>query len=532
MNATNRQIVLIIVAVVATVALPILAAIMVARDQASEHEEHLVAHLAQGALQRAEQAADQIAAGSRAINALPQGGACSPEGRSRMRRVDLESTLLQAVAHYDGEAVDCSSFAGPHRFEIGPPDVIGALGVRHWTRLRPFDGRSEYIGIAQGSFMGIIHKDLLLSFVDDVEGLAIGTFNRSSGKMLLSRGAIDPRWIAPAGAQESLFRTDDHVVATARSARYDIGTIAVLPRSREALLAQRQGIVLIPLGLIAGLFLSVLLVRVLRSRMSMPMMIRSALRGGEFHLVYQPEVDLATGRTTGAEELIRWRRPNGETIPPDNFIGVAEEAGVIRLITARVLELLAEDARAVLRLNPDFRFSVNFSADDLQSPAIFDEVATFVRRAGLGFDNLVIEATERSFMDLALAQDAIDRLREAGVRVAIDDFGTGYSSLGYLARLKLDVLKIDRLFVQALGTASATSQVINRIVDMAKDLNLKIVAEGIETAEQAEQLRALGVDHAQGYHFGRPMAMDMLLERLQTERSSVSNVAKFPARAA
>ena len=532
MNVTNRQITLIVLAVIVTVALPILAAITVARSQALEAEEKHVTGIALGSIMRSDQVGDQLVAGSRVINALPPGGACSPAGLAQLRRLDIESSLIQAVGHLNGTVMDCSSVAGTQPIALGPPDFVSKAGVLNWTALKPFGSRNSYIGSGTKAFIGIVHKDLLLSYIDDIPGLAVADFSWSTHKVLLSRGQVDPAWIALAASGDGIYHTPDRIVAIVKSKHYDIGTIVALPRSREALLASRLGRILIPLGVVAGLLLSIVLIGVLKTRMSMPMMIRGALRSGEFHLLYQPAVDLSTGRTIGAEALIRWHRPDGEEIPPDSFIAVAEQAGVIRAITTHVLDLLAGEARDVLRIVPSFRFSVNFSAEDIQSAEIFGEVDHFIRRSGLGPENLVIEATERSFLDVERAQGALEKIRDAGILVAIDDFGTGYSSLSCLAQLKIDVLKIDRLFVHALGTDSATSQVASRIIDMANDLQLKIVAEGIETADQAERLKALGVDCAQGFYFGRPMTMDALLQRLRAERSAPADVERLPARAA
>jgi sensor c-di-GMP phosphodiesterase-like protein len=189
-----------------------------------------------------------------------------------------------------------------------------------------------------------------------------------------------------------------------------------------------------------------------------------------------------------------------------------------------VFELLVEDARAVLALLPDFRFSVNLSASDLYRPSILGEVERLIEHSGLGADNLVIEATERSLVDVDRARETMGRLREMGVRLAIDDFGTGYSSLAYLAQIEADFLKIDRLFVQALGTESATSQVAERIIEMGKDLSLAIVAEGIETKRQERLIKRLGVECGQGFLYGHAMAAEDLLVRLRADRT------KFPRR--
>ncbi|MEO6378425.1 MAG: EAL domain-containing protein, partial [Caulobacteraceae bacterium] len=196
------------------------------------------------------------------------------------------------------------------------------------------------------------------------------------------------------------------------------------------------------------------------------------------------------------------------------------QSGDISMVTRRVLDLLAEDAPPILRVLPCFHFAVNFSAADMHRADIVDEVTGFLTRTGVPHENLVIEATERSLVNVNLAKQTMGRLRSTGVKVAIDDFGTGYSSLSYLAQLDLDYLKIDKLFVHALGTGSATSHVAGRIIEMARDLNLQLIAEGIETSDQAHQLSALEVRYAQGYFYGRPMPLDDLLERLRAERSA------------
>ncbi|WP_281347065.1 EAL domain-containing protein [Sphingomonas piscis] len=189
-------------------------------------------------------------------------------------------------------------------------------------------------------------------------------------------------------------------------------------------------------------------------------------------------------------------------------------------VAARVLELLVQDAKHILMLSPLCHFAVNFAAADLHRTNIFEEVSALVESSGIRFTSLVIEATERSLVEVERASESMQRLRAAGIKVAIDDFGTGYSSLAYLAQLEVDFLKIDKLFVQSLGTDSATSHVALRIIDMANDLSLSIVAEGVETKEQEQSLKELGVGHAQGYLYGRPMVLDDLLDDLRRQRAA------------
>jgi sensor c-di-GMP phosphodiesterase-like protein len=516
MSVAKRYTALIVVVVCLAIGLPLVASVLLSRYQANEREKTYVTMLAEEALGRTEEMADQLNAGGRAMNRLPVGTGCSPAGIDLMRKVDLNSTLLQAVGHVDGNVMDCSSLGNTKPVDLGPPDFATSGGANMRTNVALFD-QPDFLVVGMGRFVGIVHKQLPLSVVDHMPGLLVATFNWSNRKPLMTRGAIEPRWMSMAGAGNAVFRDDGYAVAVVRSKRYDFGTVAAVPLSTTARFAREAAMPLVPLSILTGALLALFLVRAVRSHASMPSMIRSALRSEEFHLLYQPVVDLATGRTVGAEALIRWSRPDGETISPDNFIAVAEQAGVIRLITARVLDLVANDVGQVLGIDPDFHFAVNFSAADIHSADIVGEVRRFVDRSGLSYDNLVIEATERSFVDVELARATIRQLREAGVKVAIDDFGTGYSSLGYLAELEVDYLKIDRLFVHALGTGSATSQVAARIIEMAKDLNLKIVAEGIETEDQAKRLKALKVELAQGYYYAQPMAVEALVERLRGE---------------
>jgi sensor c-di-GMP phosphodiesterase-like protein len=370
-----------------------------------------------------------------------------------------------------------------------------------------------------GHTVGILQRDLPLSSMERVSDLKVSTFSWSHRMALVARGTVPPDLVTAKFTGDTVFLDGERLVAVVKSRRYDIGAIATLPIGYGTNYASQAAILLIPLGIVVGVILSIMLVYVVRSRLSMPAMIRSALVQRKFHLLFQPIVELASGKIVGAEALIRWDRGAAGEIPTDRFIDAAEEAGLIPLITAHVFELLAADARAVLALSPDFYFSVNLSASDLHRPSVLGEVNELLARSGMCATNLVIEATERSLVDVDRARDTIGRLRAMGVRLAIDDFGTGYSSLAYLAQIEADLLKIDKLFVHALGTESATSQVAGRIIEMGKDLNLKIVAEGIETKRQERLLKRLGVECAQGYLYGQAMAPEDLLVRLHADRT-------------
>lgn len=505
-------------AVVVVLVLPIAASLELAHREAAKRQRDYIMSLAAKALTQTERTAVQLEAGAKRYNALPVQASCSDTGLSLLREIDLGSTLLQAAGHLtSANVMDCSSVGGRVAKALGPPQVVTSHGVRVWTDVRILPDQESYVAVAQGHFVGIVHKQLALEFVDKVPGLAIAAFNWSTGKVLIKRGVIKDEWLSGRTLAGGYLRRGDTLIAVKASQQNDLGAIAAVSRSRLAWMNDELTTIVVPLGALVGLLGAATFILLARARMSMPAMIRAALRGREFHLLYQPVVELATGRILGAEALIRWTRPDGEIIPPDHFIGVAEQAGVIRMITARVLELLEDDACEILRTAPDFHFAVNFSAADIHAADLAESLTLFCKKSGLRREQLIIEATERSFVDAERAGGTLQRIRADGIQVAIDDFGTGYSNLGYLARLEVDLLKIDKLFVDEIGNSSACSEVAERVIAMAKALNLKIVAEGVETEEQAARLLQLEVDYAQGYYFARPLAVDDLLRQLRTQ---------------
>jgi diguanylate cyclase (GGDEF)-like protein len=249
-------------------------------------------------------------------------------------------------------------------------------------------------------------------------------------------------------------------------------------------------------------------------RMQLENDLRQALEREELHLEYQPIVSLRTWRLTGVEALLRWRHPERGLVPPMEFIPVAERSGMILPLGRWVLETAARQTRRWQerhRSSPPLELSVNLSARQLREPGFTAEVAEAVRESGLHPSTLVLEITESVLIDDADEVSArLDELRTMGAKIAIDDFGTGYSALSYLRRFKLDALKIDRAFVADLTPGSQASALASAIVAMGHNLGLRTVAEGIETAEQLAELRAMGCDLAQGYYFARPVPADEL----------------------
>jgi diguanylate cyclase (GGDEF)-like protein/PAS domain S-box-containing protein len=236
-------------------------------------------------------------------------------------------------------------------------------------------------------------------------------------------------------------------------------------------------------------------------RLGLRSALASAVERRELDLAYQPIVSVESGETTGLETLLRWRTSEGEAVSPADFIPVAEASGLIVPLGAWVLERACADAVPL----GDLTVAVNVSAVQLRTPDFVGTVAGALERSGLPAERLVVELTESALMDdVAGVRDTFEALRALGVRIAIDDFGTGFSSLATLADLPVDVLKLDRSFINAMVASPAHQALVGGVVSLADRMGLPVVAEGVETAEQFEALRTLGCRWAQGYHLGRP----------------------------
>jgi diguanylate cyclase (GGDEF)-like protein len=246
--------------------------------------------------------------------------------------------------------------------------------------------------------------------------------------------------------------------------------------------------------------------------------LRGALHRQELRAVYQPLVTLPDNRIVGVETLLRWDHPELGAIPPDDFIPIAEESGSILALGVWVLRAACSQItrwHAELSLPHPFTVYVNLSGRQLADPALVETVADVLRETGANPAELGLEITETSLLeDAESALSRLDELKRLGVRLAMDDFGTGYSSLSYLRRMPLDVVKVDRSFVQGLGTEPADSAIVAAVVRMAGALHLNVTAEGVETPKQLLALQDLGCDLAQGFYFAHPVNAEAIHDLL------------------
>jgi sensor c-di-GMP phosphodiesterase-like protein len=496
--------------------IPIPLSLRLAWDQSMASEKAVGIRYASEVVRRGEESSGQFL---RAIELLNEDHVppCSPQELDLMRQIDVGSSYIQMVGRMSGGKLVCTSQGITKPIAVGPPTLVTENGVSEWMDIRPGSLRLDKLDMLEYKGVAILADTGLLTDQETEKDANLALVVPSTGGRLR---LVDPpagfraNWLNPIGPGQSVsFLDSGYVVSQVRSKTRDIEAVSVLPVSNGYGHVKQFAMAFVPIGLLCGLALAWAVRRILLTKSSLPGLIRSAIRDQNFFVVYQPIVELSTRRIVGAEALVRWRR--GQTvIGPDSFIQLAEDSGVISLITKTVMNIVSHDLPRLLRVDPDFHVAVNLSATDLKDVATRDRVMELLHRSGASPRNLVLEATEHGLVGGADSLEVIKGLREEGICVAIDDFGTGYSSLSCLQSLGLDSLKIDKAFVDTIGTDGATSGVVAHIIEMARTLRLRTVAEGVQTEAQVEFLLRRNVDYAQGWLFGRPMSIDSLCDRL------------------
>lgn len=267
------------------------------------------------------------------------------------------------------------------------------------------------------------------------------------------------------------------------------------------------------MGAMCGLLSGLLCYYVLSVRLRPGREITSAIKRNQFYVVYQPVVEAENMQIRGVEVLMRWKHPAAGEIPPDAFINFAEAQQLIVPLTRHLFTLIAKDAPVLQKLlPPGAKLGINIAPAHLLSDSFQQDLRDLSAMLPANYFQLVLEITERDMLNQRQAMKLFEWLHHEGYEIAIDDFGTGHSALIYLERYSFDYLKIDRGFINAIGTETVTSPVLDAVLTLAKKMSLVTVAEGVETQEQANWLREHGVNFLQGYWISRPLTLEKLLE--------------------
>ena len=266
-----------------------------------------------------------------------------------------------------------------------------------------------------------------------------------------------------------------------------------------------------------------LIAGMLRRRLSLQGELERSLQKDEFEINYLPVIELKTGRCVGAEALICWRQPGGKRVRPDLFIPLAEDTGLIEPMTEWLMKKIQAEIGELLQHDRSLHIAINLSPGHFESERILQSSSRIFGNSGILPEQIIYEITERGLIDDedAKAKTIMEQLQSRNSEIALDDFGTGYSSLSYVESFPLDYLKIDKRFVDTVGVDTLNAGLLDTIIDMAYHLKLRTIAEGVETARQADYLLSRDVDYAQGWHFSRalPAAEYIKFVRMNNDRA-------------
>lgn len=457
---------------------------------------------------------------------LPSRGPdCDADLQRTLHLTQLSITAVRGAMRVQNGVVTCSSTnALPAGTRLPEPMLNHADGLHAWHRvmLPGMESVGPYVVLERHQLaVLVLPQEQFIPFFPAGTPVAVYTTQPPHSAALLTPGVSPGLLTALPPGVELLGERDRNtgdLVARRLTPSGQAIVMGTLPASQLQAMATAQFATwqwLSPvLGLLCMLFL---LWRMRPGYRSARRELLHAVENQQLFLLYQPVIDLQTGRCTGAEALLRWRQNDGAILGPDAFVPLAEQLGLSYRLTERVCQVIARELPPVLAASPHFRIALNISPQELNGPQIVALLRNLRSHLRLAPSQLVVELTEGSLADVESALPTINQLRANGMAVAIDDFGTGYCSLSYLATYPFDILKIDRSFISAAGTDSVIGPIAEHIVTLSKSMGVQSLAEGVETAEQAERFRQQGVHYAQGYYFGAPMPMSQILQLLSAD---------------
>ncbi|QXH51651.1 EAL domain-containing protein [Pseudomonas fakonensis] len=470
-------------------------------------------------LDRLEQVFGQLREGVDQLQAQPLRG-CSQAMQAQLQQVALASRFIYEAAYVDSQ-VACSNRGERVVAPLRGPDIQGPT-YSYWlnTTTEPNENLAALM-LGRGNFLVSTSRGHLSDVVDLPPGgslLVVLDRGTRAIPVLGPAQAWPPTDAWPPPSHKSLLELHDKLVYRMATKSPDYQLVLIAPRASLPMRLNGLLWLLYPGSLLLACCIGWLALQLIQQRRSMSSELQQALRRGELQVLYQPIFELDSRRCVGAEALVRWRRPDGTLTSPDLFIPLAENTGQIRPITDFVLQRVLEQLGQLLRANPQLYISINLAACDVTAPRIGQVAAKLLAQHRVAARQIAFEVTERGLIDVVVARDNLQALRASGHQVLIDDFGTGYCSLAYLQTLPVDCLKIDKAFIDALGHDAASSGVAPHIIRMAHDLNLRVIAEGIESEDQAGLLSSEGVNYGQGWLFAHPLSARQFAELITRGR--------------
>ncbi|WLI12650.1 MULTISPECIES: EAL domain-containing protein [Pseudomonas] len=498
--------------------------LFVAMNQVEHNESQEMNAQGERFLVRLEQLFGQLRESLDDLEAQPLRG-CDDEMIATLQQVSFNYRFVYEAAYMDTSRT-CSNRPRQEGVSlIRPPDIKGPT-YSYWlnTTTEPDENRAALM-LGRGNFRVATSRGHLTDMVDLSPGsslLVVLDHGTRAIPVLGVAQAWPPTEPWPPKSPNALQVTHTRLIYRMPTNTPEYQLVLITPRTGMHVPAVWWW--LLPASLALSACVGILVFLLVRQRQSLDAELQGAMRRGELQVLYQPIFDLDSRNCVGAEALLRWRRPDGTLTSPDLFIPMAENTGQIRQMTDFVLQRLLEQLGQLLRSNPQLYISVNLAACDVMVPRIGQVMARLLSMHRVAARQIAFEVTERGLVDVVVARENLQALRDVGHQVLIDDFGTGYCSLAYLQTLPVDCLKIDKAFIDALGHDAASSGVAPHIIRMAQALQLKVIAEGIEHEAQAVFLSSEGVKFGQGWLFAHALSAVQFIElitrgrRLSTRR--------------
>lgn len=469
-----------------------------------------------------DRASHTFAQASRALKsiAVTELEPCSPQGIEQMRMIAINTFSVETVG-YEEDVFACTSWgATPPRSKKWAHDFVTDDGVMVSVDAQDDnDLIKPMLALQFAAFNVLVDPEQFREVVlDEGVRLAVGT---RQGRLL---GPAEPNMasflaLVHEGPTHGL--RDGFLYTLVADGNFTV--IAAIPRQELLRSLGQHVLYLLPIGVAITIGLVFATLRWWRRKLSPLAALKRAVQRQEFVVHYQPIIEIETLRCIGAEALIRWRKPNGTLVYPDVFIPLAESSGLIEMITDQMISHVFKDLGDMLASDRSLHVALNLAAADVCSGRLIPMLLNESHRLKVQPDQIWLEVTERSLIDLTPAKITLERVRSAGFVVALDDFGTGYSSLQYLQQLPLDVLKIDKSFVEQISAAEEENLLVTHVIQMGHALRLTLIAEGVETPVQLDYLRANQVRYAQGWLFAK--AMDFAqFEQLYLQRQSCADM--------
>lgn len=517
MNHSAQRKLLRFLGTIMVVLLPVMLALWFAHIRAVSETRNQLHSFAELALEKTELVVQQVELARDAIQQY-QGKACTPAHQKRMQDIIRGRLYISELIYAQDDHFLCSTVMAP-----ASPYIIPAADYKrepdvsiYYYRDTPFFAGYKMTYMQRGHYVAVINPLSYSEVMSDDPTLAWGVYDTVTNSFFsVSEQANVEQLLPLLHRDESTFQQNNRFYTIAYSEKRPIAIIVSTDNARFYQNLYYQATLTLPLGIICSIIVLLMWSRTREEYHSPRRLLQRAIDKRQLRLYYQPIIDIQNEKCVGAEALLRWPGFEGQVMSPAEFIPLAEKEGMIAQITDYVVEEVFNDLGHFLASQSHLYISINLSASDFHSSRLIALIAEKARQHSVLAQQIKVEVTERGFIDVPKTTPVIQAFRQAGFEVAIDDFGTGYSNLHNLYSLNVDILKIDKSFIDTLTTNSTSHLIAEHIIEMAQSLHLKAIAEGVETADQVNWLFKRGVQYCQGWYFAKAMPPQAFIQWLQ-----------------